>query len=199
MMPHKKILDYFQQIPFQIRRFIGIALGLAIAWKLIYLVFFLRARLIDRHLTNHVGKASAYLLNHFSGFNDFSAVPAIDSSIMEGKIQVTPVCKILHHNLKVLHIADGCNGLELMVLYTGFILCFQESVLRKIRYIIFGCIFIDGMNILRCSLLGFIKEYYHPYFNFSHHFVFKIIIYSVIVCLWVQYTQKLAFHETGNE
>jgi exosortase/archaeosortase family protein len=46
------------------------------------------------------------------------------------------------------------------------------------------------MNIFRCAALGYVKEYYHPYFNISHHFIFKAIIYSVIVILWIQFTKK---------
>ena len=77
-----------------------------------------------------------------------------------------------------------------MVIYAGFIFCFPVSGLRKTFSILFGLIIIDAINILRCSVLGFIKEYYHPYFNFSHHFIFKAIVYSVIVALWVRFTRK---------
>jgi exosortase family protein XrtF len=125
------------------------------------------------------------------------ALNKFDTTIMEGQIQIAQVSKIIHNGHKVLHIADGCNGLELMVLYSGFILSFPSSQKRKICYIFLGIIIIDICNILRCSLLGFIKEYYHPYFYLSHHFVFKAVVYAVIVILWVYFTRKIQANATN--
>ncbi len=186
----EKIVNYYQQIPKPVRYFLSMALAMAVAWKLIYLIFLLNTRILDGPLTNHVGVASAYLLNHISGMHDFSAFNNVDTTIMEGQIQIVQVCKIVHENKKVLHIADGCNGLELMVLYSGFILCFPSSKKRKLFYLLFGVTIIDCCNILRCSLLGIIKEFYHPYFYISHHFIFKAVVYTVIVMLWVYFTKK---------
>jgi exosortase/archaeosortase family protein len=186
----EKILNSYQLIPKPVKLFLGMSLAIAVLWKLIYLFIFMNTRIIDAPLTNHVGNSSAYVLNHFSGLHNFSALNIIDTTIMEGQIQITQVSKIVHDNKKVLHIADGCNGLELMVLYSGFILCFPSSRERKMWYILFGVLMIDLFNILRCSLLGFIKEYYHPYFYISHHFLFKAVVYAVIVILWVSFTRK---------
>jgi exosortase/archaeosortase family protein len=155
----------------------------------------MNSRIIDDPLTNHVGYSAAYILNHYSGMHQFSAIQKIDTSIMEGQIQIAKVNTILHHQQKVLHIADGCNGLELMVLYSGFIFCYPASKKRKLGFILLGLLMIDLFNIVRCSLLGFIKEYYHPYFYISHHFVFKAVVYTVIVILWVYFTRKKVVYE----
>lgn len=178
--------------------FIGKALFLAILWKLIYITFLMSPRLMDKPLTNHVGLAAAFMLNQFSGMHHFKAYHTSDTTIMEGQLQITQVCKIVHENKKVLHIADGCNGLELMVLYAGFILCFPTSISKKMSYLLIGLSIIDIMNILRCAGLGFIKEYYHPYFSFSHHFIFKAIIYTAIVILWVQYCKNKTIQNVGK-
>lgn len=190
-----QIVFAYQQIPNSVRHFLFMAFSLAISWKLFYLLFFMNTRILDEPLTNHVGISTAYVLNHFSGMHQFDAIKKIDTSIMEGQIQMAQVSSILHHHQKVLHIADGCNGLELMVLYSGFIICYPSTKKRKIGYILLGLLMIDFFNIARCSLLGFIKEYYHPYFYISHHFVFKVVVYAVIVILWVCFTRKTEFHE----
>jgi exosortase/archaeosortase family protein len=191
----EKIEQFYQLIPKPVRYFLSMSLTVAIAWKLIYLIFLMNTRILDDPLTNHVGNSAAYILNHYSGMHQFSAIQKIDTSIMEGQIQIAKVCSILHHSQKVLHIADGCNGLELMVLYSGFIFCYPSTKKRKVGYILIGLLMIDFFNIARCSMLGFIKEYYHPYFYISHHFVFKAVVYAVIVILWGYFTRKKVIHE----
>jgi exosortase family protein XrtF len=186
----EKIINYYQYTPKPVKYFLAKALAIAVVWKLIYLLFLMNSRILDGPLTNHVGVSSVSVLNRLSGLDDFSAHINVDTTIMEGQFQISIVSKIMHHNHKVLHIADGCNGLELMVLYSGFIFCFPSNGSKKLWYILFGVIIIDSMNIFRCAALGFVKEYYHPYFNISHHFFFKAIIYSVIVILWIQFTKK---------
>jgi exosortase/archaeosortase family protein len=190
-----KIVFAYQQIPNAVRHFLVRAFAIAFSWKLIYLLFFMNPRILDDPLTNHVGISAAYVLNHFSGMHQFEAIKKMDTSIMEGQIQIAQVSTILHRHQKVLHIADGCNGLELMVLYSGFIFCYPATKKRKVQYILFGLLMIDFFNIARCSLLGFIKENYHPYFYISHHFVFKAVVYAVIVILWGYYTRKTVIHE----
>ena len=180
----------FCSIPISVRNFLGLALTIAISWKFIYHVFLMNPRTLDGPLTNHVGNSSAFLLNQFSGMHQFTALNCIDTSYMEGQIQMSCVSKIVHNNHKVLHIADGCNGLELIILYAGFIFCFPSSKKRKLFFVLAGLTLIDALNILRCSCLGFIKEYYHPYFTISHHFIFKAIVYALIVFLWVQFTKS---------
>jgi exosortase family protein XrtF len=190
----EKIVNYYQQIPKPVRYFLSMAIAVAVAWKLFYLIFLLNTRILDGPLTNHVGVSSVSVLNKLSGMDDFSTHINVDTTIMEGQIQVSMVSKIMHHNHKVLHIADGCNGLELMVLYSGFIFCFPSNRSRKLWYIIFGVLILDSLNIFRCAALGYVKEYYHPYFNISHHFIFKAIVYTVIVILWIQFTKKTAMN-----
>lgn len=186
----KKIFNSYLLIPRSVRNFLSKACIVFIAWKIMYLLFLINNRILDAPLTSHVGSTAVYILNNFSGLHNFKSINISDTIFMEGQIQIAAVTKIVHNNKKVLHIADGCNGLELMVIYAGFIFCFPVSILKKAWYIFFGLIIIDAINISRCSFLGFIKEYYHPYFNFSHHFIFKVIVYSVIVALWVRFTRK---------
>ncbi len=193
-----KIVGFYHIIPRSVRSFLTTALVFALAWKLAYLCFLINPRVLDRPLTEHVGSSTAYALNHFSGLHGFNAINRLDTNIIEGQMQMTQVSKIIHQGHKVLHIADGCNGLELMVLYVGFIFSFPASTARKVGYILMGLLLIDCLNILRCSLLGFIKEYYHPYFNISHHFIFKAIVYTVIVILWVQFTKTSACYESTS-
>ena len=98
---------------------------------------------------------------------------------------------MIHQGKDILLIADGCNGLELIVLYIGFIICFPSSILKKIIFILLGIGIIDLSNIIRCGGLVFLKRYYgYELFQFAHHYGFKITLYSIIFMMWVLFTKN---------
>jgi len=93
------------------------------------------------------------------------------------------------HGGPVLTFAIGCNGLELMVLYLGFLVCYPTNLRRVLFYSVLGVVCINVLNILRC--VGLAIWYIHdlPYWDFMHHYVFKLVIYGVNFFLWVLYTK----------
>jgi len=98
--------------------------------------------------------------------------------------------QIYREGIKVMFIANGCNALNLMALYVGFIICIPSSLIRKLYYILIGVVCIDLLNIFRTYLLAYLKEYYNAYFNFAHHYVFTILVYSAIILMWLVFTRK---------
>jgi exosortase/archaeosortase family protein len=94
------------------------------------------------------------------------------------------------HQQPVLTFAIGCNGLELMVLYLGFLFCYSTSVRRVLYYSVVGLVLINVLNILRCVGLAIWYIHHLPYWDFMHHYVFKLVIYAVNFLLWVSYTKK---------
>lgn len=93
-------------------------------------------------------------------------------------------------NQKLIGIADGCNGLNLYILFIGFIIAFPNTFLKKISFGVYGFIIVFGVNVLRCIGLGMVQIHY-PYFMFyTHHYVFKIITYAVVFFLWSQFAKS---------
>ena len=180
-----------KEIPLPIRLFLGKALLFFICWELIYGVFLFDSNAINNVLTKHVGEFSAKVLNHFTSMSGFFAKEEGYSEILGGETLVYKSSAIYHNSHKVLNVADACNGLELMVLYIGFIVCMPSKVMRKILYIILGVILLDSVNILRCAGLIYLREYTHVYFQFAHHYLFKIIVYSVTFLIWLFYSRKI--------
>lgn len=177
-----------KDIPLPIRLFIGKALLLFIVWKLVYSLFLHDSKFLDYPLTTHVAEASTAFLNNsilLSGFTTQRAFAEDDSLITEAS-------EIYHNNNLVLYIADACNGLELMVLYIGFIVCMPSKFWRKVIYIILGVLFIDIINILRCSGLIYLREYFHAYFDFAHHYLFKAVVYATTFLMWMVYSRKIS-------
>ena len=188
MMKLKMLLS---DIPLPIRLFLKKALLFFVIWKVIYLGFVLEYKVLDHPLTTHVGNASVYILNNWSSMSGFKAVREAKTSIYEGE-STTEIASLIYHNdKKVLYIADLCNGLELIVLYIGFIVCMPSPFWRKFYYIIIGIIVLDLVNIARCIGLIYLQEYYQYYFDIAHKYIFNVTIYSVTFLLWVVYTRKI--------
>ncbi|MBC3758360.1 archaeosortase/exosortase family protein [Hyunsoonleella sp. SJ7] len=178
-------------IPLPIRLFLGKALLFFIVWKVIYSFFLYDSKVLDHPLTAHVGKASAKFLNNFTSMSGFVAINELSTKILDGEYVTYQASSIYHYEKRVLNIADACNGLELMVLYIGFIICMPSGIWRKIRYIIIGLILIDIINILRCAGLIYLGEYYDAYFDFAHHYLFKITVYATTFVMWIVFARKI--------
>lgn len=185
-----KLKSFFKDIPLPIRLFLGKALLFFIVWKIIYSFFLFDSKLLDYPLTTHVAEASVLLLNNI-GMSGYAAERDL---IEEGGalVESNSAMLIVHDDEVSLFIADQCNALELFVLYIGFIICMPSSFLRKLKYIIIGVIIIDVVNILRCCGLIYINEYSDQYFEFAHHYLFKIIVYGCTFIMWIIFSRKLS-------
>ena len=164
-----------------------------VIWKLVYMGFLSNSNIIDNKLTNHVGVSSVYVLNNLTSMSGFVAKEEIYSDVLGGETIKDLSSAIYHNGYKVLHIAKGCNGLELIVLYIGFIVCMPSKIKRKLLYIGIGILLLHSINILRCVGLIHLREYFHAYFQFAHHYVFKIMIYSATFVIWVRFSRKIQF------
>lgn len=180
------------QIPKPIRLFLGKALLVFIVWKIIYGVFLNNSNHLDHLLTTHVAEVSTKFLNNIGVLDGFTTKRQMKEIIQNGAVHKWEVSQIFHHNNIVLNIADACNGLELMVLYIGFIICMPSSFLRKTIYIILGVIALDLLNIFRCMGLIYLREYFNAYFQFAHHYLFKATVYTATFAIWMLYSRKIS-------
>ena len=179
----------YQKIPESVRLFLTKALLLAAAWNLVYIL--LLSKYLDKYLTIHVGQSTAAVLNRYSGIQGFSAVYGNYSKISrDGLLVNQPGSQILLNQDIVMNIANSCNALQLMVLYIGFIICIPAKLVRKLYYIPIGVVCIDIANITRTSILALLKVKYAVYFDFAHHYIFTMVVYSAIILMWLLFTRK---------
>jgi len=186
-----KFDSLLNEIPLPIRLFLGKALLFFVVWKIVYVGFLLDSKILDHPLTTHVGEVSTELLNRFSSMSGFEAVRVEKTTLYEGEYTTAIASDIYHNDKSILHIADVCNGLELIVLYIGFIVCMPSNFWRKLLYIIIGAILLDIVNITRCIGLIYLREYYDLYFDFAHKYLFKTTVYGVTFLLWMFYARKI--------
>jgi exosortase family protein XrtF len=189
----------FEQFPPQIRIFLLRGLVLFGIWKFVYLFFWAQPRTLDGPLTNTVGSQSVWILNQVYQTKGFKATPVVAVTRMEGDYQIAKVSKIDKDGKHLLNIADDCNGLELFILYIGFILSMPATIKRKVIYLIGGVFIIHIVNLLRCVGLSALLMHWDRYFDLAHHYIFKIMVYSTIFVLWVRYSNNLSVFKTSHE
>jgi len=159
-------------IPANIRPFVIRAIILVIAWELLYNFVLMPWGTPDDQLTDIVQYGAVKLLSLFH--SDVA----------------TRGHYILLNGKKAVSIARQCNGLELIVLYLGFIICLPSSAKRMLIYSIVGIVVIYILNIIRAALLAVMYAESHSMTDFAHHYVFKIAIYAVVFYGWVLYMKK---------
>jgi exosortase/archaeosortase family protein len=182
----------FTRIPKPVKEFLIKATILFVAWKAVYLIFLLPGRVLDKPLTYFIGKGTAAALRLFNPSGNYNAISTMHLKGF-GNQGLEPVMAIRSGQTNLLDIADVCNGLELLVLYAGLILCLPAARNRKLAYIIGGIIGIEIINILRCT--GLVLVYLHKpqWLDFSHHYLFTFVVYAFIFWLWYLFSRDPDF------
>ena len=198
-MPAGTFISKWNKIPADVKHFITRALAILIAWKILYLVFLFPGRVLDKPLSYAVSKGTVWTLNSFShgaGYTikDEKGVVSTDT----GPATV-PVYNVYFNDRSIVSIEDPCNGLELIILYAGFIVAMPATVRRKIWFIIGGTIAIYIVNVLRCAGVAYALIYYPDQADFAHHYLFTFVVYGLIIALWLIFSRKLSLSDAGGK
>jgi exosortase family protein XrtF len=179
------IKKYWAEFPPLLRRFCIKALLLILIWKLSYHLYIKPHRTIDKPLTAITTATTVGFLSLFYEDQELSWQDATDDSSAYIRL----------NGKRSLGIADGCNALELFILYAGFIICMPTNFKRAALFIIAGIIGIFILNILRCSGMFWFGLHKKEWFDFAHHYTFKIIVYAAIFGAWVWYCRKIRYND----
>lgn len=192
-------LNQWNKVPAAVRQFILRAVVILITWKLLYLILLLPTRALDRPLSYSVAIGTTWLLNTYSHCHDYIDKSETGNIPTDNGMTPAPLENIYFHGRNVVSIEDGCNGLELMVLYIGFIVCMPATMKRKLTFSIGGTILIYVVNVIRCAGVAYIILYYPRYADFAHHYVFTFIVYGLIIALWLVFSKKLNLTHAQTE
>lgn len=158
---------------------------------MLYMLWLRPQGILDGPLTAAVGASTVEVLNLFADHTRFKAVRSFPAAGPEEDAGSGGVVDIFRDGEDTLRIASACNGLEIMVLYAGFLFCFPTARSRR-RWAFLGAglgiIFV--LNLLRCALLVWIFLRYRQYLDFSHHFAFTFVVYSCVFLLWYKYAKR---------
>jgi exosortase family protein XrtF len=191
MMKRAPLLSKWYNMPVPVRQFLSRALMLLVIWKALYLLVLEPKRILDRPLTNALGRQSAWILNKVMPAEHFVSRDQLQNVPTENGLVLMHLQNVYMGRRMVVSIEDPCNGLELMILYAGFIICLPALLRDKLIYIIAGIILIHIVNVIRCSGVGYVILNYPAHANFTHHYVFTFIVYGFIMLLWYFFSNRI--------
>jgi exosortase/archaeosortase family protein len=176
--------EFWQNFPQVLRKFCIRALLLIIIWKFAYHLYLKPNGTFDRPITAITVESTVWVLSIFYGQTVSSTPPVF----MDNGMGRTT---IYYRGNRSLRIGDGCNALELFILYAGFIICMPTNFRRMAVFIVLGIVGIFALNILRCSGMFWFNLHKKEWFDFAHHYAFKIIVYAAVFGAWVWYCRKI--------
>jgi exosortase family protein XrtF len=109
-----------------------------------------------------------------------------------------PTANILHDGSAILAVFEGCNGLNVMIIYVAFLLAFGPYSKRLFWFIPTGLILVHLFNIGRIFLLFFVSIEMPKFLYFTHKYFFTAILYAVVFSLWIVWIRISKF-KPGEE
>ena len=151
-------------------------------WFFVYALFLGPARVIDKPVTNIITIAVVKCINFLSPSTQ--PISWMTDTTMNGRNF------LVQQNSQVFGIWDVCNGVDLMFIYISVLVLLPYSAKRKIIFSIGGIMAIILGNIIRVCALYFIYVYQKSVFDFSHHYLFTILMYVLIFYGWLLFIKK---------
>ncbi len=151
----------------EIALFFGKVFGVFVIWYLFYELWLLPDGRLDEFLSVNIVGVSAGILS-VAGFDVFQTFRTLG-------IDGTPG----------LMIVDGCNGLEAIGLFIGFVVAYPGSMVKRILFIPAGILAIYLLNIFRIVTLTVLQSWAPQFFDFAHDYSTSAIFYLAIFGMWV--------------
>lgn len=84
-----------------------------------------------------------------------------------------------------LSIYEGCNGINVWIIFTAFLFAMGPINKKLIYFLIWGSFAIHISNLIRIGLLFFVSVYLPTFWYFTHKYLFTAFIYFVVFTLWI--------------
>lgn len=173
-------------LPTAVKKFLLRSFIIFVVWKLLYHLLLFPVRMPDKQLTN----VTTYLTQQLLYINYPNATITTES-----KDVPLPRNIIYLNNKKVVGIADGCNGLELYILYIGFLIAFSGSFKKVTQFAMIGVAIIFVLNTFRSYAITLLNINGSSLTEVAHHYIFKLFIYGIMFLLWMRFTKTIEQHE----
>ena len=99
----------------------------------------------------------------------------------------------------VLNVYEGCNGINVMIVFVAFIVAYGGSVKATLWFVPLGLIIIHLFNLIRIALLYVVAQHYQSYFYYVHKYIFTGILYLIVFALWTLWVMKVnGIHEKNK-
>ena len=91
----------------------------------------------------------------------------------------------------ILSVYEGCNGLNVMVIFVSFLIAYGKIGTRMLWFIPLGLVVIHLFNLLRILLLFHVTISMPDFLYFSHKYLFTAFIYVGVLVMWAIWIFKV--------
>jgi exosortase family protein XrtF len=103
-----------------------------------------------------------------------------------------PTTQVIHENRSVLAIYEGCNGINIMIIFVAFLVAFGPIGKPLWLFMIVGALLIHLMNLARIVLLFWVVLYLPGFTYFMHKYLFTAILFVGVFLLWIVWVRKFS-------
>lgn len=107
--------------------------------------------------------------------------------------QTSAVVSIVFENKAIVSVYEGCNGINIMIIFVAFLISFGPITRRLSWFLPLGLLMIHLGNLTRIALLFLVSLKMPDYLYFSHKYLFTVSIYAVVLLLWVVWVRNASF------
>jgi exosortase family protein XrtF len=104
----------------------------------------------------------------------------------------SPSISILNPSGVAINVFEGCNGVNVMIVFVSFLFAFGGEKKKIIWFLALGLIIIYIANILRVVTLYYVAENWITYFYYMHKYVLTAFLYALVFLLWWIWIEKVS-------
>ena len=147
-------------------------LGIYLVFNLIYGVWVEGFAPVSDPFTYFVSGQTITLLEFFYDGLDYEYYPH------------EPLVWLALDKVVIINAFEGCNGINVMILFFAFIIAYKGPLKQTIIYTLGGILVIHLANIIRIALLFVVAERFESLYYFTHKYLFTATIYGVVFLIW---------------
>jgi exosortase family protein XrtF len=96
-----------------------------------------------------------------------------------------PTTILIYGGKSIVSVYEGCNGINIMIIFVAFIIAFGPFGYKMLWYIPLGIFIIHIFNIVRIAALFLITLEKPNWLYFTHKYLFTAFIYGIVFLLWI--------------
>jgi exosortase family protein XrtF len=160
-------------------RFVLFFVGLYFAGNIVYGLYISSRHDRPDEITMEVARETSEVLNSIG----FEVTPQVNPS--------GPTVYLKSKGRIVLNVYEGCNGVNVFIVFVSFLVAFGGRVKNYLWFIPSGIAVLHACNLLRIGLLYWVAIGHQRYFYYVHKYLFTGLIYLVVFGLWLIWVSKL--------
>lgn len=102
-----------------------------------------------------------------------------------------PKVALMEAGQVVLYVYEGCNGINVMIVFIAFLFAFGGPARRLAIFLPAGLIVIHFFNLTRIGLLFYLAVNNATQFYYYHKYLFTATLYFVVFALWILWVVRL--------